>query len=1043
MSDIRKWMKIMESVPSVIIKKDATVMVDPSIGGGTARYMHSTPQGAMVDIKGVPKELSHDQFSLPERDYQDPYQSGNSWNHVTNIPDSVGRMNDKPEFRSGDMVIVDNVFGTVIGPGVGIFIAYGTTGKDCVIDFDGKKIIVPISNVGAMLEQEAKDNFGEMDNDGNLSPMSFGSDNVNVEQPQTSMSVQEPEMDQRDEFSKWMQAVEEALKTESTTPLEEHPAMMNECGCDNWDCPTCFPDQGMGMQPGMGMHEPHDHNDSELVPLDSDEEEFEFEFEDGSAGGTGAAGVANVPMEEEDNEFIEKSKSGKGVKLGDIVRKTEFRKAGGQNSPMTYGDDNLDEELPPGANPNDFGKAGKYLQNHFGEDDIEENDNDEFDQDSSDAHDMISAIKYMQQMGLSNADRDYSEEELASMSLPELKKVHDMTTGEVAESKPAATKSKHHLDDLDDILSPAQDNPVVGMDEPDDEGPESGEMSLPRSSAANTRSKTAGITPSDTMRDYMNRINMDVAGGDEPELPMNTGNELAVTTANVPMVIDNAIQSAGIQNPEWHTIDNLPGYMQRAIRGMGRQLFSMFTSTPLENIQTIANVNGQGPNTDAEMRAVAGWLKNSAEDLGKVDVSHGMAIPGYEPDVREYRANGVRFQVVRDPMGQYIYAYPDKDARTPAGQGEQGQLAGGRGNMPRLRESTINFDLKATLFEKMKWDDELDEAFIQESSLSKLIGKQKGGQMLVRWLHRRHRLSNDADLQPAPFSERLLWKEFKNHPDNFVIVTAQNGVAGIKPDKKFIDQRTKEFAKKGKTYNPGGDSTLPYQVVAFTDDGEQVDPELLRAPPEDGEDYRDPRDPTVMRARMGKHSGKDMQNPYNVFNLLADQIGTLRQVYISGFENEKGGEQKGSVERGKIAKRVDLKKGTNNLTSEEAVQKIFLRIKPVLKTLANQAILQINKRAQRYIEGGNFEGAQKVAATGQKLKQLLVSLDTNNAVNVDTSYTSNTGELSSAITKAIAQASSSTVGSEEYDDFATKAAAGSMMELRPVLDAVRDQLVGL
>ena len=62
---------------------------------------------------------------------------------------------------------------------------------------------------------------------------------------------------------------------------------------------------------------------------------------------------------------------------------------------------------------------------------------------------------------------------------------------------------------------------------------------------------------------------------------------------------------------------------------------------------------------------------------------------------------------------------------------------------------------KPTLLESIRWDEELEEAFIEESSLSKLLGKMKGGQNLVRWLHRRHRLSNDADFEPAPFNKEL------------------------------------------------------------------------------------------------------------------------------------------------------------------------------------------------------------------------------------------------------------------------------------------------
>lgn len=1048
----------MESIPAIfpdqdpkhaLIKQDATVMVNPSVGGGTARYMNSTPDGAMVDIKGIARELAADEFSLPERDYEDGYQKGNDWFHMSAEPDTIGTMNDRPEFRAGDMVKIADVYGSVIGPGMGIFIAYSTSGKECIISFDDKEILVPTANVGAVLEQNAKNKFGEMDNDGNLSPMSLGSDNVKIE---------EPAMDQRDEFSKWMATVEEALSGANKNELEESMPVVNECGCGSWNCPTCFPEQGMD-QMGSGCPECSGEgcpscDGSEMAP-------------DAGLEVDGLELIDDEYVDEETEDFVEKPKSGKGVKLGDIVTKTEVRPTGGQNSPMTYGDDNLGaveeaEPMMPDTSTDAYGKAGRYSQEHFGQFDEANPEMDDAgseedyqtlmskslgsDQDIEHSQELVSQIMNMQTMGLSKDDNHYSEEELLGINMgPEdIKRIHDKVMGTVSEEtpgKPTKQKTKHHLDDLDDILNPREpDLPAtIGGSDDDMDGDVSADepMRLPSASRDTTQQRVAGIAPSDEMRGWMSRINP-AAGGDEADIPdaPPEANMVVRNASDVPAVISSAMQASGMQTPEWHNVNNLPGYGQRNVRGMGRQVFGMFTNTPLENIQTIANVQGQGPNTDAEMRAVAGWLRNNAEDLGDIDVSHGMAIPGYQPDVKEYRINGVRFHVVRDPMGQYIYAYPDADARLggPAG-GQQGQLPGR--DMPRLRES-----LKPTLFEQMKWDEEIDEAFIAESSLSKLIGKQKGGQNLVKWLHKKHRLSNDADLQPAPFSERLLWKEFKANPDNFVIVNATDGVAGIKPDKKFIDARTKEFARKGKQYNPGGDSTLPYQVIAFTDDGQQIDPELLRAPPEDGEDYRDPRDPTVMRARMGKHSGRDMQNPYNVFNLLAEQIGALRTVYISGFENEKGGMQKGSVERDKMNKRADMKK-SDIIPPDQAVQKIFMRIKPVLKTLANQAILQINKRAQRYLEGGNFEAGQKVMATGQKLKQLLVSMDTNNAVNIDTTYVSKTKELSSAITKAIAQASGSPVGSEGYNEYASEAAAGNIMQLRPILDGVRDQLVGL
>ena len=912
-------------------------------------------------------------------------------------------------------------------------------------------------------------------------------------------------MNQKDEFSKWISAVEEALQPESMHDVQpEMPS--NDCGCGHWDCEACFPsmDQGIEMQPELtlepeghcplcGASHQEDSCDTDLVsvPMDSD---FEVEFNEGEPdiedflakggkiqkvpankgprrqgtslasrhiGGSGdpmrpsrtgkAANTQGMPVvktredasgggmssgavavEEEDNDFIEKGSSGKGVKLGDIVQKTEFKKIGGQQSPMTYGEENLDEEPMQGYDVQDM--------------DVETPDYQALQRPEA------SQIEYMQSLGLSKDNVHYTKQALAAMNDDELYSTYQRVMGEVTEAgfgDPRRAKTKHHLDDLEDILSPkhadlpAAHQPEAPHGKPGQQGP----MELPTASAATTHGKVAGIRPSDTMRDFMNRINPD-AGAAEPALPDSPENELVIRTASeVPAVISNAMQAAGVQSPEWHTINNLPGFSNRNIRGMGRQVFGMFTNTPVEQIKTIANVEGQGPNTDAEIRAVGRWLMNNAEDLGEVDVGHGMAIPGYRPDVKEYRANGIRFHVVRDPMGQYIYAYPDKDAVSHDGdQPALGMQA------PRLRESEKMF-IKPSLFEQLKWDEEIKEAFaeaeLDESTLSKAIGKDKGGQKLVHWLHKKHKLSNEAELEPVAFNREVLWGQFKKNPDDFVIVSAENGVAGIKPYEKHIREKEKEAAKRGKVYNPAKDFTVPYQVIAFTDDGEQIDPDLLRLPPESGEDGEERyADPTVMKGRMGRISSKDLQNSNNTFEMLAQQIGRLKSVWISGFSGYRGDdpadiqEPTGSVEREKMAKRAAMKQ-TTEMPEEDALNMVFKRVRPVLKTLANQAISHIHRRMQRYMDGGNFEGAQKLAGTGQKLKQFLTTLDTSKDISLDAGYGAANRDFGSAIRAAVTAASGSRPGEAEYQQFLNDAAKGSAVNLKPILDSLRDKLVGL
>jgi len=276
-------------------------------------------------------------------------------------------------------------------------------------------------------------------------------------------------MDQRDEFSKWLGAVEEALRSEGQV-VEDVPPVTNECGCGSWDCPVCFPDQnempGMhGALDGLGganvaadpmamampmdpmaqmggmpqvcascggslddghMHEPNVvvggiDGLEEVSPMDDD---------------MGADEMMQAPMEEEPmeapGESLPRSSDGRGVKLGDIVQHTEYRKVG-QDSPLTHGEDNLsevdefgmdDEEPDWDADP----MAVRDYHNTMAGSPQSEGDVEA-------ALDMISTIKYMQQMGLSKASRDYSEQEMANMGLPQLKQVHQEVTGTMAEER--------------------------------------------------------------------------------------------------------------------------------------------------------------------------------------------------------------------------------------------------------------------------------------------------------------------------------------------------------------------------------------------------------------------------------------------------------------------------------------------------------------------------------------------------------------------------------------------------------------------------------
>jgi hypothetical protein len=189
---------------------------------------------------------------------------------------------------------------------------------------------------------------------------------------------------------------------------------------------------------------------------------------------------------------------------------------------------------------------------------------------------------------------------------------------------------------------------------------------LRQASAASTARAAGNITPTDAMRDMMGRINIPAdAIANEPEMPGDVDHEEGTPepplTADVPALINKAIaaQDPNAINPEWHQIKNLPGYMQRPIRAMGRATMGAFTDTPIEEISLVANLGGQGPNSDREVSGVAQWLKANAQKVDSAEMDFGDTIPGYEAQTLVYKVPGMKFLVVRDFAGGYIYAWPD------------------------------------------------------------------------------------------------------------------------------------------------------------------------------------------------------------------------------------------------------------------------------------------------------------------------------------------------------------------------------------------------
>jgi hypothetical protein len=249
---------------------------------------------------------------------------------------------------------------------------------------------------------------------------------------------------------------------------------------------------------------------------------------------------------------------------------------------------------------------------------------------------------------------------------------------EEAEKK---TKTKDQAADtdwsgLDDLLKSRDEQPLAKInndpkDQDDEPSVDDGDRRK-KASQRDTLRAAGNIEPNQRMRDLLGRMRDIEADDDEgyPDDEPEVLPDVRVDTENLPAVAGRALQAAGAQDPKFHKVANLPGNMSRAIRTLGKQLFRSFTSTDTGDIWMVGNLNGQGPNSRSEVNAVAGFVRDQGEEVSAGDIDFDTSIPGYTADIRQYRAAGIRWLLVRDEFGDYVYSWPESDStdarNTPA-----------------------------------------------------------------------------------------------------------------------------------------------------------------------------------------------------------------------------------------------------------------------------------------------------------------------------------------------------------------------------------------
>ena len=131
----------------------------------------------------------------------------------------------------------------------------------------------------------------------------------------------------------------------------------------------------------------------------------------------------------------------------------------------------------------------------------------------------------------------------------------------------------------------------------------------------------------------------------------------------LPQEIRQDLRTHGDVTARFHSVENLPGYLDDAIRMMGQKVFASLTATPINEINVLANLGNQGPNEQRELNAVAGMVDTYGQRRGDYEMRFDRILPGYEADIRVYEYKDQIFCLVKDFAGSYIYSWPAENKK--------------------------------------------------------------------------------------------------------------------------------------------------------------------------------------------------------------------------------------------------------------------------------------------------------------------------------------------------------------------------------------------
>lgn len=152
---------------------------------------------------------------------------------------------------------------------------------------------------------------------------------------------------------------------------------------------------------------------------------------------------------------------------------------------------------------------------------------------------------------------------------------------------------------------------------------------------------------------FMDRVEPEVT----TDLATTTGQ---LTTRGLPALINSEVilYKGNRVTPEWIEVKDLPGAQVRGIRQMGRDVFSLLTTTPLENIEVVSTLT----NSKEEVAGMATWIQKHGRRITEGEIENIEQLGGYDAKAQLWYARGFEFLMIKDFAGIYIYSWDAKSS---------------------------------------------------------------------------------------------------------------------------------------------------------------------------------------------------------------------------------------------------------------------------------------------------------------------------------------------------------------------------------------------